>query len=99
MRRGFLNNPKSGPKRSRDAVPPTQPSLNPSISVTNTNSNRPVDNCANALRSDDDVKQWAHKLGESPKMLYNRMGAQMARMKDSDFKMAFRNVMFKDFEG
>src|ERR1700733_12843785 len=99
MRRGFLNNPKSGPKRSRDAVPPTQPSPNPSISVTNTSSNPPVGNCTNVLRSDDDVKQWAHKLCESPKTLYNRMGAQTARMNDSDFRMAFRNVMFKDFQG
>jgi hypothetical protein len=99
MRRGFLNNPKSGPKRSHDVVPPTQPSLNPSIlSVTNTNSNPPNDN-GNFLRSDDDVKQWAHKLGETPKTLYNRMGAQLARMNDSDFKMVFRNVTFKDFQG
>ncbi|KIM81175.1 hypothetical protein PILCRDRAFT_503834 [Piloderma croceum F 1598] len=101
MRRGFLNHPraKSGPKRSHDGVPPTQPSLSPSVNVTNTRSNPPIDNYSNALCSDDDVKQWAHKLGETPKTLYNRMGTQMARMNDTDFKMVFRNVTFKDFQG
>jgi len=96
MRRGFLNHPKSKPKPGHDDVPPTQPSPNPPPPVTQAPC---TINYANTLRSDNDVKEWAHKLGETTETLYGRLGAQVARMTESDFKMVFRNVIFKDFEG
>lgn len=96
MRRGFLNQPKSKSKPSHDNVPP---SSNPSVTIAPVISKPAISNTADYLRSDDDVKRWAHKLGETPKTLYNRVGAQTARMNDAGFKMVFRNVNFKDFQG
>jgi hypothetical protein len=96
MRRGFLKQPKS--KSGPDTHPAQLPLTSPPI-TTQTLSKPFIDKNADAIYTDDDVKRWAHKLSETPTALYDRIGLQMARMADSGFKMVFRNVTFKDFQG
>jgi hypothetical protein len=97
MRRGFLNQPKSKAKPTHDNVPPAQ--LPPNSPQTTPKPPTSNDVNLDALRTDNDVKRWAHKLAETPEKLYDRVGMQLARQTDSDFKMVYRNTIFKDFQG
>jgi len=69
MRRGFLNQPKSNSKSGHCNVPPAQQLMNPSPSAI---PEPPMSSNENVLRSDNDIKKWAHKWGESPQAFYNR---------------------------
>ena len=99
MRRGFLNQSKSKskPKPSQDDLPLAQTSLNPKPIIDTHALSEP--RTTDALLSDDDINRWAEKLGETPKTVRDRVEAQKARVMDSDFKMVYRNLAFKEFDG
>jgi hypothetical protein len=95
MRRGFLNKPK--PKPGHDDVPPAQ--LEHPVTMSHTIPRHTISNNSNGPRNDEYLKRWAHKLAESPNAMHNRLETVTARMRDSDFKMIYRNVTFQNFEG
>jgi hypothetical protein len=91
MRRGFLNqtNAKRKPRQSNDV---------PSVRTPPTITQYP--NSDNLIRSDEEVKQWAHKLGMSHTELNSHLEKHSARTDNGEVVTTiYRNLVFKDFEG
>lgn len=105
MRRGFLNSnqPKSKSKSNpkQPVIPNTvvlpQSSDIAAITVPRGTGDNPTSQ--NLILSEGDVQRWAHKLCQPETTFKDKIGSQLARVADSDFKMVYRNLTFKQFQG
>lgn len=53
----------------------------------------------NLIRFDEQVKQWAHKLGMSHAEFSERLRNYQARVDHGEAEVVYRNLVFEDFSG